>query len=56
MKECLKEIFCDYLEKIVDDHQKAKIKLEDDIDYVLLTRLIDFNIKDKAECKTFFRK
>lgn len=33
----------------------AKIKWNDKIDYDLLERLVIFNIKDKAECKTFFR-
>lgn len=34
----------------------AKIKWTDDVDYELLKKIIDFNISDKADCKTFFRQ
>lgn len=33
-----------------------KIKYKDEINFKLLEKLIDFQIKDKAECKTFWRK
>lgn len=32
-----------------------KIKYSQDVDYKLLAKLIEFNIKDKADCKTFWR-
>lgn len=40
------------------EHTKglAKIKWEDEIDFNLLKRIIDFNIVDKKGCTTFFRK
>lgn len=40
------------------EHTKglAKIKWVDEIDYSLLKRIIEFNIADKKECQTFFRK
>ena len=33
-----------------------RIKWDDSIDYVLLKNMIDFNLKDKANCTTFWRK
>jgi len=40
------------------EHTKGlvKIKWTDTVDYNLLHRLIEFNISDKKECNTFFRK
>lgn len=40
------------------DHTKGlvKIKWTDEVDYTLLRRIIQFNIDEKAECNTFFRK
>lgn len=32
------------------------IKWTDDVDYNLLAKLIDYNLADKADCTTFFRK
>lgn len=39
------------------EHTKglAKIKWTDDVDYELLKKLIDYNMVDKADCRTFFR-
>lgn len=34
----------------------VKIKWSQEVDYELLRKLIEYNIKDKADCKTFFRK
>lgn len=33
-----------------------KIKWDDEINYDLLKMMIDYNIKDKANCQTFWRK
>lgn len=33
-----------------------RIKWEHPIDYALLARMIEFNISDKADCSTFWRK
>ncbi|MGN7412856.1 iron chaperone [Paenibacillus sp. SAF-068] len=40
------------------DHTKelVRMKWKQEIDYSLLERMIEFNIKDKAECSTFWRK
>jgi len=51
-------IFSEEIKKSGYEHTKglAKIKWTDDIDFLLLKRIIEFNISDKAECSTFFRK
>lgn len=36
--------------------QIFRIRWSDEIDYGLLERIIRFNIEDKAECSTFWRK
>ncbi|EKU48195.1 iron chaperone [Staphylococcus massiliensis] len=33
-----------------------KIKWDQEVDYTLLQNMIDFNIEDKANCTTFWRK
>lgn len=40
------------------DHtdQLMRIKWDRPVDYALLKRIIDFNIEDKANCTTFWRK
>ncbi|MDQ0720564.1 uncharacterized protein YdhG (YjbR/CyaY superfamily) [Paenibacillus sp. W4I10] len=40
------------------DHTKelVRMKWKQEIDFSLLERMIEFNIKDKAECSTFWRK
>lgn len=40
------------------DHTKELIRMKwkQEIDYSLLERMIEFNIADKAECSTFWRK
>ncbi len=52
------EVFADDIKASGYENTKGivKIKWTDEVDYGLLKKLIDFNIKDKAECKTFFRK
>lgn len=51
--------------RFIDEIKKAgyhagkmifRIKWEEPVDYELLERIIRFNILDKAECKTFWRK
>lgn len=51
-------IFSEDIKQSGYEHTKglAKIKWTDEIDYDLLKRVIDFNIMDKANCTTFFRK
>ncbi len=53
------------LAKFADEIDKAgysrglkifRIKWEDAVDYDLLSRIIEFNMQDKADCKTFWRK
>jgi uncharacterized protein len=36
--------------------QLVRIKWESPVDFSLLEKMIDFNISDKAECATFWRK
>ncbi|MER2058151.1 MAG: iron chaperone [Niallia sp.] len=36
--------------------QLVRIKWERPVDYFLLEKIIDFNITDKADCMTFWRK
>ncbi|WP_391573850.1 iron chaperone [Cohnella sp.] len=40
------------------DHTKelVRIKWEDPVEFSLLEKMIEFNIWDKADCKTFWRK
>jgi uncharacterized protein YdhG (YjbR/CyaY superfamily) len=40
------------------DHTKqlVRIKWESPVDYSLLEKMIDFNMLDKADCSTFWRK
>ncbi|MCM2982953.1 iron chaperone [Niallia circulans] len=40
------------------DHTKqlVRIKWDNPVDFSLLEKMIDFNITDKANCKTFWRK
>jgi len=51
-------LFLDDIEKSGYEHTKGivKIKWAEEIDYPLLRRIIQFNIEDKTNCKTFFRK
>jgi len=46
------------IEKSGYDHTKGivKIRWTDEIDYSLLHKIISFNINDKMNCTTFFRK
>jgi hypothetical protein len=39
------------------DHTKelVRFKWEQEVDYALLKKMIEFNIADKADCKTFWR-
>lgn len=50
--------FSDEIEKSGYDRSKEliRIKWEDKVDYSLLEKIIEFNISDKADCKTFWRK
>lgn len=49
-----------YDEIIKSGYEQSKmlfrIKWDDPVDFSLLTRMIAYNISDKAECKTFWRK
>jgi len=51
-------VFLNDIEKAGYEHTKGivKIKWTDDIDYPLLHKIIQFNIEDKMNCSTFFRK
>lgn len=51
-------VFLEEIEKAGYEHTKGivRIKWTDDIDYALLQRLIQFNIEEKRNCRTFFRK
>jgi len=57
-EEAVVTIFSEDIKKSGYDHTKGliKIKWTDDVNYDLLERIIEFNIKDKADCTTFFRK
>lgn len=57
-EEELIQLFSEEIEKAGYEHTKgiAKIKWTDEVNYELLKKIIEFNIKEKAECKTFFRK
>lgn len=51
-------IFLEEIEKAGYEHTKGivKIKWTEEVDYPLLRKIIQFNIEDKTNCKTFFRK
>ena len=51
-------VFSDAIKQAGYEHTKglAKIKWTDSVDYVLLKKIIDYNIADKAGCKAYFRK
>ena len=51
-------LFSTEIKKSGYEHTKgiAKIKWTDEVDYELLKNLIEFNIREKAECTTYFRK
>lgn len=51
-------VFSEDIKKSGYEHTKGivKIKWTDEIDYPLLSKIIQFNIDDKANCSTFFRK
>ncbi|MBB3113839.1 hypothetical protein FHS18_005952 [Paenibacillus phyllosphaerae] len=50
--------FADDIVQVGYDHtdQLFRIKWSKPVDYALLERIIDFNIWDKADCATFWRK
>ncbi|WP_339261094.1 iron chaperone [Paenibacillus sp. FSL R5-0713] len=50
--------FSEEITKAGYDHTKelVRMKWKQEIDYSLLERIIEFNIADKAECSTFWRK
>lgn len=50
-------VFIEDIEKSGYEHTKGivKIKWNDEIDYDLIRRVIQFNLEDKKDCKTFFR-
>ncbi|WP_027084578.1 iron chaperone [Cohnella panacarvi] len=50
--------YADEIAKAGYDHTNLlmRIKWELPIDYALLSRMIEFNIADKADCSTFWRK
>ncbi|WP_339242587.1 iron chaperone [Paenibacillus sp. FSL R5-0517] len=50
--------FSEEITKAGYDHTKelVRMKWKQEIDYSLLERMIEFNIADKAECSTFWRK
>ncbi len=57
-EEAVIQLFSEEIVKSGYEHTKGivKIKWTDEIDYELLKKLIEFNIREKAECTTFFRK
>lgn len=50
--------FSDEIVQAGYDHTKqlVRIKWDNPVDFSLLEKMIDFNITDKANCKTFWRK
>lgn len=50
--------FSEEITKAGYDHTKelVRMKWKQEIDFSLLERMIEFNIADKAECSTFWRK
>jgi len=57
-EEAVITIFTEDIKKAGYEHTKGivKVKWADEVNYELIKRLIEFNMIDKAECKTFFRK
>lgn len=51
-------VFLEDIEKSGYEHTKGivKIKWNNEVDYPLLRKLIQFNVDDKKNCTTFFRK
>ena len=51
-------IFADKIKKAGYEQTKMlfKIKWSEQVDYELLSEMIEYNIADKAECTTFWRK
>ncbi len=51
-------LFLEDIEKSGYEYTKGlvKIKWTEEVDYSLLHKIIKFNIEDKINCKTFFRK
>lgn len=56
-KECIAQ-FSDEIKKSGYQHTDNLIRIpwDSEIDFKLLEKMIRFNIEDKAECKTFWRK
>ncbi|AJD89691.1 hypothetical protein JMA_03740 [Jeotgalibacillus malaysiensis] len=52
------DYFADEIRKAGHDHSKMLVRFPwgKPVDYELLGKMIEFNIKDKAECTTFWRK
>lgn len=50
--------FSEDIEQAGYDHTKQlmRIRWDQHVDFALLERMIDFNILDKADCSTFWRK
>ena len=57
-EEAVINMFSEKIKKAGYEHTKmlVKVKWNDEVDYELIKFLIEFNMADKAECKTFFRK
>jgi len=57
-EEALITYFLDDIKKSGYKYTKGlvKIKWTEEIDFKLIKKLIEFNLKDKAECTTFFRR
>ncbi|TFE02373.1 iron chaperone [Jeotgalibacillus salarius] len=52
------DYFADEIKKAGHDHSKMLVRFpwNQPVDYDLLRKMIDFNMKNKAECTTFWRK
>ncbi|UTR12674.1 iron chaperone [Evansella sp. LMS18] len=50
--------FSEEIEQAGYDHTKelVRIKWKNEVDYSLLEKMIEYNIMDKADCTTFWRK
>lgn len=50
--------FSEEIEHAGYDHTKelVRIKWKNEVDYSLLEKMIEFNMMDKADCETFWRK
>lgn len=57
-EEAVIQLFSEEIVKSGYEHTKGivKIKWTDEIDFALLKKMIEFNLREKAECTTFFRK